>query len=75
MLNIALNQIVTTFSTMRLLIVPLLIASMLIGSFSCSPAIPTHETERLKKLESALAPYVLPPKFDEERSRALQLKE
>ena len=67
MMNIALNQIVTTFSTMRLLIVPLLIASMLIGCFSCSPpAIPTHETERLKKLESALAPYILPPKFDEE---------
>ena len=39
---------------------------MLIGSFSCSPAIPAHETERLKKLESALAPYVLPAKFDEE---------
>jgi len=39
---------------------------MLIGSFSCSPAIPAHETERLKKLESALAPYILPAKFDEE---------
>ena len=51
---------------MRLLVVSLLIASMLIGSFSCSPAIPKHETERLKKLESALAPYVLPAKFDEE---------
>ena len=74
MLNIALNQIVTTFSTMRLLIVPLLIASMLIGSFSCSPAIPTHETERLKKLESALAPYVLPPKFDEERVEHFNLR-
>lgn len=47
-------------------IVRLLIAFMLIGSFSCSPAIPAHETERLKKLESALAPYVLPAKFDEE---------
>lgn len=74
MLNIALNQIVTTFSTMRLLIVPLLIASMLIGSFSCSAAIPTHETERLKKLESALAPYVLPPKFDEERVEHFNLR-
>ena len=39
---------------------------MLIGSFSCSPAIPAHETKHLKKLESALAPYVLPAKFDEE---------
>ena len=47
-------------------IVSLLVAFMLIGSFSCSPAIPAHETERLKKLESALAPYVLPAKFDEE---------
>ncbi|MDG1355999.1 MAG: hypothetical protein P8P90_07095 [Opitutales bacterium] len=51
---------------MRSLIVSLLIASMLIGSFSCSPAIPKHETERLKKLKSALAPFVLPAKFDEE---------
>ena len=59
---------------MRLLIVPLLIASMLIGSFSCSPAISTHETERLKKLESALAPYVLPPKFDEERVEHFNLR-
>ena len=47
---------------------------MLIGSFSCSPAIPVHETERLKKLESALAPYVLPAKFDEERVEHLNLR-
>jgi hypothetical protein len=47
---------------------------MLIGSFSCSPAISTHETERLKKLESALAPYVLPPKFDEERVEHFNLR-
>ena len=48
---------------------------MLIGSFSCSPpAIPTHETERLKKLESALAPYILPPKFDEERVEHFNLR-
>ena len=47
-------------------IVSLLVAFMLIGSFSCSPAIPAHETKRLKNLESALAPYVLPAKFDEE---------
>ena len=51
---------------MRSFIVSLLVAFMLIGSFSCSPAIPAHETERLKKLESALAPYILPAKFDEE---------
>jgi hypothetical protein len=51
---------------MRLPIASLLVVFMLIGSFSCSPAIPAHETERLKKLESALAPYVLPAKFDEE---------
>ena len=47
---------------------------MLIGSFSCSPAIPVHETERLKKLKSALAPYVLPAKFDEERVEHLNLR-
>ena len=57
---------INRLSTMRLLMVSLLVAFMLIGSFSCSPAIPSHETERLKKLESALAPYVLPAKFDEE---------
>ena len=74
MVNIALNQIVTTFSTMRLLIVPLLIASMLIGSFSCSPAIPTHEIERLNRLKSALAPYMLPSKFDEEQVKHFNLK-
>ena len=74
MVNIALNQIVTTISTMRLLIVPLLIASMLIGSFSCSPTIPTHEIKRLNKLESALAPYILPPKFDEERVKHFNLR-
>ena len=47
---------------------------MLIGSFSCSPAIPAHETERLKKLESALAPYVLPAKFNEEVVEHLNLR-
>jgi hypothetical protein len=55
-------------------IVSLLVAFMLIGSFSCSPAIPAHEIERLNKLESALAPYVLPPKFDEERVKHFNLK-
>ena len=74
MVNIALNQIVATFSTMRLLIAPLLIAFMLVGSLSCSTAIPTHETERLKKLYSALAPYVLPAKFDEERVEHFNLR-
>ena len=59
---------------MRLLIVPLLIASMLIGSFSCSPAIPTHEIERLNRLKSALAPYILPSKFDEELVKHFNLK-
>lgn len=59
---------------MRLLFVSLLIASMLIGSFSCSPAIPKHETERLKKLESALAPFILPAKFDEERVEHFNLR-
>ncbi len=66
MVNIALNKTVTTFTTMRLLIVPLLIAFMLIGSFSCKTDIPSHEIQRLNALESALAPYVFPPKFDEE---------
>ena len=74
MVNIALNQIVATFSTMRLLIAPLLIAFMLVGSLSCSTAISTHETERLKKLYSALAPYVLPAKFDEERVEHFNLR-
>jgi hypothetical protein len=59
---------------MRLLIAPLLIAFMLVGSLSCSTAIPTHETERLKKLYSALAPYVLPAKFDEERVEHFNLR-
>ena len=59
---------------MRLLMISLLVASLLIGSFSCSPTIPTHETERLKKLESALAPYVLPAKFDEERVEHFNLR-
>ncbi len=74
MVNIALNQIVATFSTMRLLIVPLLIAFLLIGSLSCSTPIPTHEIKRLNKLESALAPYILPPKFDEERVTHFNLR-
>ena len=64
----------TRFQYMRSLIVSLLIASMLIGSFSCSPAIPKHETERLKKLESALAPFILPAKFDEERVEHFNLR-
>ncbi|MDB4660420.1 hypothetical protein OAE70_00715 [bacterium] len=59
---------------MRLLIAPLLIAFMLVGSLSCSTAIPTHEIRRLNKLESALAPYILPPKFDEERVKHFNLR-
>ena len=59
---------------MRLLIISLVVGLVLIGSFSCSPAINVHETERLKKLESALAPYVLPAKFDEERVEHLNLR-
>ena len=65
---------ITRLQGMRSLIVSLLVAFMLIGSFSCSPAIPAHEIERLNKLESALAPYVLPPKFDEERVKNFNLK-
>src|SRR6056300_588928 len=57
---------ITRLQGMRSLIASLLVAFMLIGSFSCSPSIPAHEIERLNKLESALAPYVLPAKFDEE---------
>ena len=59
---------------MRLLIISLVVGLVLIGSFSCSPAIPVHETQRLKKLKSALAPYVLPAKFDEERVEHLNLR-
>jgi hypothetical protein len=47
---------------------------MLVGSLSCSTAIPTHEIRRLNKLESALAPYILPPKFDEERVKHFNLR-
>ena len=65
-MNIAINPTVTTFLSMCSLIISLAVGLVLIGSFSCSPAIPIHETERLKKLESSLAPYVLPAKFDEE---------
>ena len=73
-MNIAINPTSTTFLSMRLLIISLVVGIVLIGSFSCSPAIPVHETERLKKLESALAPYVLPAKFDEERVEHLNLR-
>lgn len=59
---------------MRLCVILLVVGLVLIGSFSCSPAIPVHETERLKKLESSLAPYVLPAEFDEERIEHLNLK-
>ena len=41
---------------------------------SCSRTVPSHEIERLNKLKSALAPYVLPPKFDEERVKHFNLK-
>ena len=59
---------------MRLLVILLVVGLVLIGSFSCQPAIPVHETERLKKLESSLAPYVLPAKFDEERVEHFNLR-
>ena len=52
----------------------LLIPVLFIGMLSCSRTVPSHESERLKKLESALAPYVLPPKFDEERVEHLNLR-
>ena len=73
-MNIAINPTSTTFLSMCLLIISLVVGLVLIGSFSCSPAIPVHETERLKKLKSALAPYVLPAKFDEERVEHLNLR-
>ena len=52
----------------------LLIPVLFIGMLSCSRTVPSHETERLKKLESALVPYVLPAKFDEERVEHLNLR-
>ena len=52
----------------------LLIPVLFIGMLSCSRTVPSHEIERLNKLESALAPYVLPPKFDEERVKHFNLK-
>ena len=52
----------------------LLIPVLFIGMLSCSRTVPSHEIERLNKLKSALAPYVLPPKFDEERVKHFNLK-
>ena len=59
---------------MHFLIMRLLIPVLFIGMLSCSRTVPSHETERLNKLESALAPYVLPPKFDGERVKHFNLK-
>ena len=59
---------------MHFLIMRLLIPVLFIGMVSCSRTVPSHEIERLNKLESALAPYVLPPKFDEERIKHFNLK-
>ena len=52
----------------------LLIPVLFIGMLSCSRTVPSHEIERLNKLKSALAPYVLPLKFDEERVKHFNLK-
>ena len=52
----------------------LLIPVLFIGMLSCSRTVPSHEIECLNKLKSALAPYVLPPKFDEERVKHFNLK-
>ena len=59
---------------MHFLIMRLLIPVLFIGMLSCSRTVPSHEIERLNKLKSALAPYVLPPKFDEERVEHLNLR-
>lgn len=59
---------------MHFLIIRLLIPVLFIGMLSCSRTVPSHEIERLNKLKSALAPYVLPPKFDEERVKHFNLK-
>ena len=59
---------------MHFLIMRLLIPVLFIGMVSCSRTVPSHEIERLNKLESALAPHVLPPKFDEERIKHFNLK-
>jgi hypothetical protein len=59
---------------MHFLIMRLLIPVLFIGMLSCSRTVPSHEIERLNKLKSALAPYVLPPKFDEERVKHFNLK-
>ena len=59
---------------MHFLIMRLLIPILFIGMLSCSRTVPSHETERLNKLESALVPYVLPAKFDEERVEHLNLR-
>ena len=59
---------------MHFFIMRLLIPVLFIGMVSCSRTVPSHEIERLNKLESALAPYVLPPKFDEERVKHFNLK-
>ena len=59
---------------MHFLIMRLLIPVLFIGMLSCSRTVPSHEIERLNKFKSALAPYVLPPKFDEERVKHFNLK-
>ena len=64
----------SSFSVRCILSVFLLMPVLFLGMSSCSPAIPTHEIKRLNKLESALAPYILPPKFDEERVKHFNLR-
>lgn len=64
----------SSFSVRCILSVFLLMPVLFLGMSSCSPAIPTHEIERLNRLKSALAPYILPSKFDEELVKHFNLK-
>lgn len=52
----------------------LLITVLFLGMSSCLGTVPSHEIQRLNRLKSALAPYILPPKFDEERVKDFNLK-
>ncbi|WDE98917.1 hypothetical protein PQO03_13845 [Lentisphaera profundi] len=52
----------------------LLMTVLFLGMSSCLGTVPSHEIQRLNRLKSALAPYILPPKFDEERVKDFNLK-
>ena len=64
----------SSLSVRCFLIVFSLMTVLFLGTSSCLGTVPSHEIQRLKKLESALAPYVLLAKFDEERVEHFYLR-